>query len=87
MNNFQKHPAFLKMEEKKQKLIIALAESLQNKKLTEALPVVMAWNERIKQENISFSPEENALLTELFTAQMTPEQRRQYEFIKPFMKQ
>ena len=86
MNNFQDHPAFRQMDENKQKMIVMLAESVQGKKLTEALPMVMAWNERMKQENISFTQEENKLLTEIFTSQMTPEQRRQYEFMKPFMK-
>ena len=86
MNNFRNHPAFQQMDEKKQNLIITLAESLQHKKLTEALPLVMTWKQRMEQENISFTPEENALLTELFTSQMTPAQRRQYEYIKPFMK-
>lgn len=87
MINFQNNPAFRQMDENKQKMIISLAESVQNKKLTEALPLVMAWNERMKQENISFTAEENVLLTEIFTSQMTPAQRRQYEYIKPFMKQ
>lgn len=86
MNSFQNHPAFQQMEEKKQKMIIMLAESVQNKKLTEALPMVMAWKERMAQENISFTPEENDLLTEIFLSQMTPAQRRQYEYMKPFMK-
>ena len=40
-----------------------------------------------QQENISFTPEENNLLTEIFLSQMTPAQRRQYEYMKPFMKQ
>lgn len=86
MNNFKNHPSFRQMDEKKQQMIIMLAETIQNKSLTEALPLVMAWNERIKQENIIFTPEENSLLTDIFTSQMTPAQRKQYEFIKPFMK-
>lgn len=86
MNNFQNHPAFQQMDEKKQKMIIMLAESLQNKKLTEALPLVMTWKERMAQENISFTAEENNLLMEIFTSQMTPAQRKQYEYMKPFIK-
>lgn len=87
MTNFQNHPAFQQMEENKQKMIISLAQSVQNKKLTEALPLVMAWKERMAQENISFTAEENNMLTEIFLSQMTPAQRRQYEYMKPFMKQ
>lgn len=87
MENFQNHPAFQQMDPRKQEMIVSLAESLQNKKLTEALPLVMAWKERMNQENLSFTPEENNLLMELFTSQMTPAQRRQYEYMKPFIKQ
>ena len=38
-----------------------------------------------KQENIRFTAEENELLTELFTENLSASGQKQYEFIKPFL--
>lgn len=86
MKEFQQNPSFQKMNPKKQQMIELLADTLSHKKLTEALPILMNWKEQMKQEGLSFTEEENQLLTEIFTAQMTPAQRKQYEFLKPFIK-
>lgn len=85
MTNFKENPAFQKMSPEKQQIIQLLADSLQDKKLTEALPLLVHWKNEMKKKNISFSKEEHELLTNLFTAQMTPEQKKQYEYLKPFI--
>lgn len=86
MKEFMQNPNFQKMNPKKQHMIALLVEALDHKKLTEALPILMEWKEQLKQEGLSFTEEENQLLTEIFTAQMTPAQKKQYEFLKPFIK-
>lgn len=85
-SDWKKDQAFLQMNPKKQKMILLLTEALNGKKLTEALPVLMKWKQEMEQEGISFTPEENNLLTEVFTSNLTPAQRQQYEFLKPFIK-
>lgn len=70
------------MEPAKQKMIEQLAASLQGKKLTEALPLLMQWKQTMQRENIQFTEEENQILTEIFSAQLSPQQKRQFEFIK-----
>lgn len=86
MKEYQNHPAFRKMDAQKQKLIIQLVNSLADKKLAQAMPVILAWQKQMRDRNISFTPEENRLLTDIFTAQMTPAQRKQYESLRHFMK-
>ena len=85
MNTFKNHPEYKKMDVKKQQMIELLAETLQGKKLTEALPALMSWREQMNRENISFTKEENDMLTEIFISQLTPAQKKQYEFLKPFI--
>lgn len=82
MESWQQNEAFRSMDPKKQKMIEQLAVSLQGKKLTEALPLLTQWKRTMQQENIQFTPEENQILTEIFSAQLTPQQKRQFEFIK-----
>lgn len=81
MESWQQNEAFRSMEPKKQKMIEQLAASLQGKKLTEALPLLTRWKKTMQQENIQFTPEENQILTEIFSAQLTPQQKKQFEFI------
>lgn len=82
MESWQQNEAFRSMDPKKQKMIEQLAASLQGKKLTEALPLLTQWKRTMQQENIQFTPEENQILTEIFSAQLTPQQKKQFEFIK-----
>lgn len=81
MESWQQNEAFRSMEPKKQKMIEQLAASLQGKKLTEALPLLTRWKKIMQQENIQFTPEENQILTVIFSAQLTPQQKKQFEFI------
>lgn len=86
MQNWRQHEAFLKMDPKKQSMIELLSDTLEGKKLTEALPILTRWKQQMQQENIVFTPEENRLLTEIFSAQLTPAQRQQFEYLKHFIK-
>ena len=37
-------------------------------------------------KNISFTPEENELLTQIFIENLSPAGRQQYEYLKPLIK-
>ena len=86
MDSIKNNKAFLQMEPRKQEMVLLLIDSLNNKKLTEALPVLMQFREKMTQEGISFTEEENAMLTEIFTTRLSPAQKKQYEYLKPFIK-
>ncbi len=84
--DFSGNPAFQAMSGEKQKMIELLAESLYHKNITEALPQIMAWKKKMQEKNISFTAEENKILTEVLMAEMSPAQRKQYEALKTFMR-
>ena len=86
MKNIRQNAAFQQMDPKKQQMIELLMTSLSGKQLNEALPIITNWKNKIDQEGLSFTQAENMLLTEIFTAQMSPAQKSQYELIKQFMK-
>lgn len=87
MSNWKQSDAFLNMDPKKQEMIELLQTALKGKQLTEALPILTNWKKQMQKENIAFTPQENQLLTEIFSSQMTPAQRQQFEYLKTFMKQ
>jgi len=86
MEDIRQNSAFRQMDTQKQQMIMLLIQSLQDKNLNQALPVIMNWNKQMQQKKISFTADENALLTAILSAQMTPEQRKQYELLQTMMK-
>lgn len=86
MNNIKQNPAFQQMAPQKQKMVEELINALSGRQLTEALPIITGWKKKMDSLGLSFTPQENALLTEIFTAQMTPAQKKQYELLKNFMR-
>ncbi len=86
MTTWKQNKSFRGMDPKKQHMVELLAETLTDRKLTEALPLLMEWKGRMQRENIVFTPEENRLLTEILSAQLTPAQREQFEYLKHFIK-
>ena len=73
LHPWQNNEKFRSLDPKKQEMI------------TEALPALMEWKTQIDRENIRFTAEENELLTELFTENLSASGQKQYEFIKPFL--
>ena len=86
MGNWRINPAFLGMDEMKRKKVEDLFDALNGRNLNEALPVITNWNLQLKQENIQFTNEENELLSEIFLQELPPEQMKQFELLKSFMK-
>ena len=87
MDNWKNNPAFLRMDRRKQQKVESLFNGLKGKNINEALPVVTNWNMQLKRENISFTSEENELLSQLFLNELSPGQMKQFEFLKSFIKQ
>ncbi len=84
--NLQNHEAFQKLPPEKQKMVIMLTEALQDKSITEALPIMMQWKQQMAAKNISFTAQENELLTAVFMENLSPAGKQQYEYLKSFMK-
>jgi len=86
LENWRNSQAFLSMDAKKRQKVEELFNMLKGKNINDALPVVTSWNMKLKQENISFTQQENELLSQLFLAELSPAQMKQFEFLKSFMK-
>ncbi len=84
--NWKNNPAFLGMDARKRTMVEFLFNSLNGKNINDALPIITNWNMQLKQNNISFTKEENDLLTQIFLQELTPAQMKQFELMKAFMK-
>ena len=85
MEKLETNREFQCMNEEKKRMVLLLKDTLTGKKLTEALPVLVEWKASMQKKGIVFTEQEKELLARLFTEQMTPAQKKQYEFLKPFL--
>lgn len=85
MENWRNDPAFLSMDSRKRQKVEELFDTLNGKNINDALPVITNWNMQLKQQNISFTNEENNLLSKLFLQELSPGQMKQFEFLKSFI--
>ena len=88
MNNsvFEQYEIFKKMDPVKIQVMKELAEQMEGKALKDAAPVIMAASNKLKQQGKSFTSEETALLLEILTKDMTPQEKAKVEMMKSMMR-
>lgn len=85
MNNWKNNKSFMQMDQNKQYMVELLVNSLHGKELNEALPILANWKDKLRTEHISFTAEEDKLLTDIFIEMLPPKQKSQYEFLRSFL--
>ena len=85
MNNWKNNKSFMQMDSGKQHMVELLVNSLHGKDLNEALPILANWKDKLRTEHISFTVEEDKLLTDLFIEMLPPKQKSEYEFLRSFL--
>lgn len=84
---WQNHPAIQTMHPVKLQVLNELAENASGKPLPQTVPYLLKAQNTLKEANLSFSEEESALLIEILTADMTPQEKQQVERLKTLLKQ
>lgn len=54
----------------------------QGKTLQQSIPLLMKANSRLKEKNMNFSQEESALIMELLTKDMNPDEKARFESMR-----
>lgn len=84
---WQNHPAIQTMHPLKLQVLNELAENASGKPLPQTVPYLLKAQNTLKEANLSFSEEESALLIEILTEDMTPQEKQQVERLKALLKQ
>ena len=77
---FDEYDIFKTMHPVKLQVMKELAENMQGKSMKDAAPLLMAATTKLKNHNLSFSPEESKVL--LLTKDMTPQEKAKVEMMK-----
>ena len=79
---FDQYDIFKTMHPVKIQVMKELAEQMQGKAMKDAAPLLMAATSKLKSHNLSFSPEESAVLLEILTKDMNPQEKTKVEMMK-----
>lgn len=82
--SWMSNPAIADIEPAKLAILISFAESAKGKKAEKILPLLMQANSQIKEQNLTFSKEEQDLLLEVLTEDMSDEDKKKVAIIKQF---
>ncbi len=76
------NPKLNNIDPRKLAILVELVNDLEGKPLDKALPYLMATNKKLKEEDLSFSKDENELLVEILGKNMSAKEKKQFEMIK-----
>jgi hypothetical protein len=76
------HPAMEHIDPRKLAILVDLANESEGKPLEQSLPFIMNANAKLKAQNLSFSKEENELLIEVLSKDMSPQDRMKLDMMK-----
>lgn len=74
-NEWLNHPAMQNMDSKKKEILILLIQNSKGKSLRQSLPLIMAANQELNKHNLSFSKQEQDLMFELLSEDLSPEDK------------
>ncbi len=73
---------FRNMDPEKLKIMKELEQSAKGKQLKDTAPLLMNASQKLKEKNMSFSPEETAALLEVLTIGMSPAEKAKVDMMK-----
>ena len=79
---FEQYDIFKTMHPVKIQIMKELVEEMQGKDMKDAAPLLMAATSKLKNHNLSFSPQESALFLEILTMDMNPQECAKGEMMK-----
>lgn len=88
MNNFawMNHPAMKNIDARKLAILVELANEAEGKSQDKIVPLLVKTNAKLKSMNLSFTKEENDLLIDILTQDMSAADKQKVEMIKKMSK-
>ena len=79
--SFLDHPALKGMHNKKRDIMIQLAKDMEGKSMKQAAPYLMKANQQLRNQKLSFTKEETAIIMELLTKDMSPAEKQKVDIM------
>ena len=79
------HPAVKDINPAKLAILLSFADSATGKKPEKILPLLLQANTQLKSQNLSFIAEEQELLIEILSKDLSPEEKQRLQMVKQIM--
>lgn len=79
------HPSLQTMDVRKKQLLIDLITESAGKPMAQAFPILMTTQNKLKENGLSFTHEESALIMALLSKDLTPTEKSKLEAMKKVM--
>lgn len=85
-NSWMNHPAMKNIDARKLTILMELASEAEGKAPDKALPLLVKANAKLKAMNLTFTKEENDLLIDILTKDMSAADKQKVEMIRKMSK-
>ena len=79
------HPAVKDINPAKLAILLSFADSATGKTPEKILPLLLQANTQLQSQNLSFSAEEQELLIEILSKDLSPEEKQRLQMVKQMM--
>jgi hypothetical protein len=79
------NPRLKNIDPRKLAILLEVAKEAEGKPMDKLIPLLMNANNKIQQQNMTFTKDETDLMIELLTKNMNPKEKMQFEMIKKMM--
>lgn len=79
------HPAMRNIDARKMKVIVNLLNDVEGKPLEIAVPGIMKANEELKKQGLYFTSQEQSLILDIISKDLTPAQKQKFDMVKSMM--
>lgn len=83
--NFYEDPRFCRLDKRKQKILIEIAEKSSRYSMEELLPQILQINQELNRRNMNFTKEESALLMDIIEESLSPAEKQKFNMVKGFL--
>lgn len=79
------HPKLKNLDSRKLAIFLELIKEAEGKPMDKLIPLLMNTNKRLREQNLTFNKDESDILMEIFTKNMSPKEKAQFEMLRKMM--
>ncbi len=79
------HPKMKNVDPRKLAIFLEIIREAEGKSMDKLIPLLMNTNKKLKEQNLTFSKDESDILMEIFTKNMSPKEKAQFEMLRKMM--
>lgn len=79
------HPAMKNMDARKMRVIVNLLNEVEGQSIETSIPAIMKADQELKRQGLAFTPQEQSVLMDTITRDLSPAQKQKVEMVKAMM--